>query len=81
MFTTGARYSTRHRLFNFQNFDMSKEQLKDLEAAKLITFLKSDKRDKKNDIKYILSDDRLFFIGKPDKDDIWRLYIPTHFEA
>ena len=68
------------RSFNFQNFDMAKEQLKDPEAARLIALLKSAKQDKEKD-KYILSDDRLFFIGKPDKDDILRLYIPKHLET
>ena len=60
-----------------QNLDMAHEQSKDLTILQLIDNLKQGKDDKEMQ-KFLLIENILYFITKPDTEAQLRLYVPEH---
>ncbi|CAC5412412.1 unnamed protein product [Mytilus coruscus] len=66
--------------FQFEEFDMSIEQVKDKTLRELKEQLVSDKVSEAVQNKYIIIDDVLYYISNVDNDPIIRLYIPSHIK-
>ncbi|CAC5422638.1 unnamed protein product [Mytilus coruscus] len=66
--------------FQFEEFDMSIEQVKDKTLRELKEQLVSDKVPEAVQNKYIIIDDILYYISNVDNDPIIRLYIPSHIK-
>ncbi|CAC5412398.1 unnamed protein product [Mytilus coruscus] len=66
--------------FQFEEFDMSIEQVKDKTLRELKEQLVSDKVPEAVQNKYIIIDDILYYISNIDNDPIIRLYIPSHIK-
>ena len=60
------------------SFVMSDEQIKDDELREIKEQLISNKAPKSVYAKYMIIDDILYYITKPDDDPVLRLYIPEH---
>ncbi|VDI78046.1 Hypothetical predicted protein [Mytilus galloprovincialis] len=66
--------------FQFKEFDMSIEQMKDKTLRELKEQLVGDKVPEAVQNKYIIIDDILYYISNVDNDPIIRLYIPSHIK-
>ncbi|CAG2220461.1 unnamed protein product [Mytilus edulis] len=66
--------------FQFEEFDMSIEQMKDKTLRELKEQLVGDKVPEAVQNKYIIIDDILYYISNVDNDPIIRLYIPSHIK-
>ncbi|VDI11245.1 Hypothetical predicted protein [Mytilus galloprovincialis] len=67
--------------FQFKEFDMSIEQMKDKTLRELKEQLVGDKVPEAVQNKYIIIDDILYYISNVDNDPIIRLYIPSHIKT